>query len=127
MSTVEVTIGWTKQHELPPERRWSEYQPGDPQHTLTFTLDVYSGMSPEETTRAIAEDCFVATNHPVPQTLNDGAGLVYSLIKQAGYRGQEGGHYSLSVGDTVTVSEIMLACVADGWERVSGVASQVVT
>ena len=116
MSTIEITIGWTKSDMERGYSSFSGYQPGAAQHTETIEVETlpFEG-EPQKTVEAIAEAAFVATNSPYEVT--GLAAQIREAIAATGYRGQ-GAHYSLSVGDTVTVGEVMLACESFGWQRV---------
>lgn len=116
--TVEVTVGWTNSDM---ENGYSSfcdgYKPGAEQHTETFTLEVEEGMvTPER----VADMVFEATNNPYLTQPQGVLGQVFRAIKASGYTG-EGFHYSLSVGDTVTVDGVMYACQPTGWAVVEGV------
>lgn len=116
--TVEVRIGWTKNTDETRAEGYVSfhdgYQPGREQVTLDLVLqNVSVDMTPEH----IAEAAFIATNAPF---VGDPFGLpavIADMIGDAGYHGEDA-HYSLSVGDTVTVGEVMLACASLGWERI---------
>lgn len=116
MPTIEITIGWTKS-SLPEYSSFCDgYKPGAEQHTETIEVE-WSPKHPEPDWGAleVAEACFIATNSPYEVT--GLAAEIRSAIAATGYDGR-GAHYSLSVGDTVTVGEVMLACANFGWERV---------
>lgn len=117
---VEVTIGWTKS-DLPEYSSFADgYKPGAQQHTETIEVEVESFADPQHTVEAVAEAAFVATNSPY-----EVSGLpaqIREAITATGYNGR-GAHYSLSVGDTVTVGEVMMACESFGWKRVGRVSA----
>lgn len=118
---IEVTIGWTKS-SLPEYSSFCDgYKPGAEQHTETIEVEAPESL-PRNMTMAeyVAEQAFVATNAPYEVT--GLAAEIRSAIAATGYDGR-GAHYSLSVGDTVTVSEVMLACSNFGWERVQAQVS----
>ncbi len=119
MTTIDVTVGWTRSDMANGYSSFDGYRPGASQHTETFQVDMTgTNLHPTSWPEAIADACFYATNAPrlgYPQGLT---GLVCRAIDELGYDGR-GAHYSLSVGDTVTVGEIALACASFGWERVS--------
>jgi hypothetical protein len=115
---TEVTIGWTKHREGPLAELGyvpfsDQWRPGQPQHEITLWVDTY-GIKPEQ----VAEVVFTATNHPDPGQLVGPALLVHHGIVATGYRGEEA-HWSLSVGDTVTVDGTVWACAPFGWTEVS--------
>lgn len=116
---VEVVLGWSISD---PEAGYSSfsdgYRPGVKQQCVTVHVEVPHDADPAAAVEAIAEAAFAATNHPAPEALTGYARQIYDGVKASGYRGQ-GAHYSFSVGDTVTVNEVTLACASLGWERVS--------
>ena len=116
---VDVTIGWTRSD---PEAGYSSfsdgYRPGASQHRLTVRVAVPDDADVAAAVEAIAEAAFAATNHPAPETLTGYARQIYEGIAASGYIGREA-HYSLSVGDTVCVGEVTLACANTGWQRVT--------
>jgi hypothetical protein len=114
---VEMRIGWTKSR--PGYSSFMHgYVHGEEQHTEDITVDApdeYFEDSIENGVHRLAEAAFIATNAPfevdgVPKQIRD---AVYA----SGYTGEQA-HYSLSVGDTVTVGEVMLSCDHHGWLRV---------
>lgn len=116
---ITVTIGWTRSD---PDTGYSSftdgYRPGAAQHRLTVHVSVPDDADVAAAVEAIAEAAFTATNHPAPETLTGYARQIYDGITASGYHGREA-HYSLSVGDTVTVGEVTLACAPTGWQRVT--------
>lgn len=116
---VDVTIGWTRSD---PETGYSSfsdgYRPGASQHRLTLRVTVPDDADVAAAVEAIAEAAFAATNHPAPETLTGYARQIHEGIAASGYIGREA-HYSLSVGDTVSVGEVTLACAPTGWQRVT--------
>lgn len=119
MTTLEVTVGWTRSDETSGYCSFMGYKPGASQHTEVLEIEVAEDFGPiEGNMYALAEAAFVATNSEGP--LSPLAQSIRTALDATGYRGQ-GAHYSLSVGDTVTVGEVMLACASLGWERVTGV------
>lgn len=120
---VEVTIGWTISD---PESGYSSfsdgYRPGAKQHCLTVRVHVPDEVNDASVVETIADAAFTATNHPYPHTLRGIARQIHDGVTASNYRGSEA-HYSLSVGDTVTVSEVTLACARTGWQRVSYVGA----
>lgn len=115
---IDVTIGWTMSDRANGYSSFDGYQPGARQHTETITVDASSLdlTNPEAVVHQIAEAAFVATNAPFATGI---AAQVAEAIAATGYHGREAGHYSLSVGDTVTVNEVTVACARFGWERVT--------
>ena len=137
---IEVTIGWTMSDRANGYSSYDGYQPGARQHTETIEVEWTNtpevaddemlaaigatrgeaeALRIQRIVEALAEACFAATNHPFPRSLEGLPGQVYRAIEATGYRGEQAGHYSLSVGDTVTVNEATLACAPFGWERVT--------
>ena len=126
-TTIEITIGWTRSEVVNDQLVYSSfsdgYKPGASQHTETISVVLYGNGTTGLTAPAmtwegveqIAEAAFDATNNPDPT--NPLSVAIRDAIVATGYRGQ-GAHYSLSVGDTVTVGEVMLACEDLGWSRV---------
>jgi hypothetical protein len=119
--TVEVTIGWTKSDRSIGYSSFDGYRPGAKQHTETIRVEFSEqemkdyGNEPFE--NYVAEWVFEATNNPSAHG-NRIAYRFQQAIEATGYRG-EGAHYSLSVGDTVTVGGVMVACDRWGWKKVS--------
>lgn len=113
---VEVTIGWTKS-AMPEYSSFSDgYRHGAEQHVETVEVEVHENLSLNyNAVLGIAEAAFMATNAPYEVT--GMAGEIREAIAAAGYRGQ-GAHYSLSVGDTVMVGEVMVSCEPTGWKQV---------
>lgn len=109
---IEVTIGWTTS-----EGHFWGFEPGMDQVTRTFPLDMTgTNLAPAHWPEAIADAVFYATNAPRMSYPDGLTGTVCRAIDALDYHG-EGAHYSLSVGDTVTVGEITLACDDVGWKR----------
>lgn len=123
---IEITIGWTRSEVVDGKLIYSSfgdgYRPGASQHTETITIrrDGPPASPTLELVEHIAEAVFAATNDPGmrPDAYGNLAQRIRHAIDATGYRGQ-GAHYSLSVGDTVTVNEVMLACEGSGWRRVT--------
>lgn len=107
-----VTIGWTKSDPETGYSSFSGYQPGAQQ--VTKTIEVETEVSDEW----LAEACFAATNSPYVEQETGLANEIFKAIKATGYRG-EGAHYSLSVGDTVTIDGVMYAVEGMGFAKVS--------
>lgn len=117
---VEVTIGWTKS-KMPEYSSFADgYRPGAEQHTETIVVETEPFEDPQHTVEAIAEAAFVATNSPYE--VSGLASQIREGIEATGYNGR-GAHYSLSVGDTVTVGEVTVACESFGWKRVGMVSA----
>ena len=113
MDTVEITIGWTINSHFQP------FVPGSPQHRVTIEVEDTDGdfaQSPVVAAEVWREACFEATNAPFA---TGRAAKIADAIAAAGYHGHEAGHYSLSVGDTVTIGEVTFACDRFGWSIVS--------
>lgn len=134
---VDVTIGWTMSDRANGYSSFDGYRPGARQHTETINVewtnapevaddDMLAAIGAtradaealriQRVVEALAEACFEATNAPFATGL---AAQIAEKIAATGYRGEQAGHYSLSVGDTVTVNEVTLACARFGWERVT--------
>ena len=114
--TKTVSIGWTTADRTRfPDYMpfWDTYRPGLPQHVETVTIEVPKGWD----ARRIAEAAYTATNHPEPTTLGGPARAIYERLRANGYHGRQA-HWSLSVGDTVTVDDVRLGCARIGWEEV---------
>lgn len=119
---VEVTIGWTQSDRENGYSSFDGYKPGAKQHTETVTVEIPETASAEEVdwaTLRLAEAAFEATNSPFPLTPGSPAAQIQSALQARGFNGSQSGHYSLSVGDTVTFGEVTLACASFGWERVT--------
>lgn len=113
-----VTVGWTintKDREYVSfADGWKE---GAPQHAVTFRIVSDEIWSPQE----VAEKVFVATNAP---GLREGSleAEILARIVASGWNGDLHdddlyGHFSLSVGDTVTVNGTRFACASFGWDQ----------
>lgn len=108
---MQIIIGWTKSDmDAGYSSFMHGYRPGAEQHVETIDVEPDREMDPSE----VAEAVFVATNSPF---VTGFPARIAGGIEAAGYHG-EGAHYSLSVGDTVTVGGMMLACAGTGWEIV---------
>lgn len=114
MTTSNIIMGWTKSDQTDETYRplMDGYRVGADQHELELTI-VTSGATTDE----ILEAAFAATN--APGHLAGLSGLIQGRIAQAGYRGAEAGHYSLSVGDTVTLNGVRYAVERMGWTKVA--------
>lgn len=131
MTDIDITIGWTRSEVVDGHLVYSSfgegYRPGASQHTedIALRFDGPDGILDLDglldLVTGIAEAAFMATNHPEPQRLDRSsvAGQIFATLDARGFDGRASGHYSLSVGDTVTVGEVMLACASLGWERVA--------
>lgn len=86
------------------------WKPGAAQHVLTLTVDLPAHLEAHQ----VADLVFYASNAP-DLSGDHWAGAIRAAIDATGYRGEEAGHFSLSVGDTVTVDGIALACRSAGW------------
>lgn len=110
---VPITIGWTRSDMAKGYSSFSGYRHGAEQHTETIEIDLPTDVTPEQ----VGEYVFDATNNPfVPA--NSVAGQIAAAIEATGYHGREA-HYSLSIGDTVTLGEVTVACDSFGWKRIS--------
>lgn len=118
--TYRLTIGWTiHAHRkdgslidtsyMPFSDPW---RPGQPQHEVTILVEVPGGLA-EDT---LVEAVFRATNDPdQPRADDDLASAILTAIQATGYTGREA-HWSLSVGDTVTVDDRRVwSCRKFGW------------
>ncbi|MGZ0147122.1 hypothetical protein ACXJJ3_08630 [Kribbella sp. WER1] len=111
-----ITIGWTiSNREAGYVAFMDGYQPFAKQYTETITVELPVNVVGHQ----VAELVFIATNAPAvdPGTPEE---AVQEAIYATGYRGEQAAHFSLSVGDTVTVDDVMWACKAASWEKVSG-------
>lgn len=107
-----VTIGWTRSDPTIGYSSFSDgYRPSAQQHTET--LDLNTELDPS----LIAEAVYHATNAP-EEVIEPGsvADHIAKVLENRGFDGSQSGHYSLSVGDTVTVDGMVLACARSGWE-----------
>jgi hypothetical protein len=108
-----VTVGWTK-HEarLGDDGHvpfWDVWKPGRPQHEETVTVALPAELSGQQ----VADAVFHATNAPeVREGTPEHA--ILAALKHTGYEGREA-HWSLSVGDTVTVDGVIWAVDRFGW------------
>ena len=115
---IDVTIGWTMSDRANGYSSFDGYRPGARQHTETISIDWDLDLNIAHAPEHIAEACFEVTN--APYVIETGiAGQITEALAATGYHGEQAGHYSLSVGDTVTVGEVTLACDRFGWKRVS--------
>jgi hypothetical protein len=133
MYTTTITIGWTIHAPAPGSQghRYADesytpfrdaWTPGQPQHVETITLELPDVLDHPVAITAtdLAEAVFEATNAP---EVREGslAGLVQAAIQATGYTGREA-HWSLSVGDTVTVDGDIFACDMSGWRLVGRIS-----
>jgi hypothetical protein len=112
-----VTIGWT-------QYGFDGWEPGLRQHVEDIFIDIETAQPTSLLVETIVEAVFIATNHPEPESLRGMSGAVYRAIRDTGYRGEQAGHYSISVGDTVTIGETTWACERFGWKIVIPGAAQ---
>lgn len=116
MRGVRVTIGWTRSDMENGYSSFSDgYRRGASQHVETVSVEV-----PEDwDVPRIAEAVFEATNSPAVEP-GDGSvpGAILAAILREGYRGKQA-HFSLSVGDTVTVADTMVEVKRFGVEVVN--------
>lgn len=113
MSDTTIIIGWTRSDMANGYSSFDGYRVGASQHTEAITVDVPENMG----TLTIADAVFTATNVP-DLIMRDGLSyVIQQAIRATGYTGREA-HYSLSVGDTVTVRGESLACESLGWKTV---------
>jgi hypothetical protein len=109
-----VTVGWTKS-DMPEYSSFADgYRQGAEQHVEELEADGLEGLTLE----TIAEYVFLATNSPHDYSSDHPVTAIRAALEQTGYRG-EGAHYSLSVGDTVTVDGRTLECGSWGWKPVT--------
>lgn len=88
------------------------YRPGAEQHVISVEVDLPVGLDPYR----IAELCFYATNAPEIDK-DSSEQRIRDAIVDTGYTGREA-HWSISVGDTVRVGDVLLACESVSWTRV---------
>lgn len=107
-----ITIGWTRSDPDTGYSSFSDgYRRGAQQHTET--LEINTELDPSE----IAEAAYHATNAPEGFVESGSvADHIAKVLENRGFDGSQSGHYSLSVGDTVTVDGYMMACARTGWE-----------
>ncbi|MFF1820417.1 hypothetical protein ACFVWG_24135 [Kribbella sp. NPDC058245] len=110
-----VEIGWTLSDR---ENGYVSYmdgwRAGAAQHAVSIEVDLPPDLPPYK----VADLVFLATNAPDLEGHPDAAKIL-AAVQATGYRGVEGGHFSLSVGDTVTVDGMRLACEDVRWKDVS--------
>ena len=137
---TQVRIGWTKHDERDAEgyptfkgQRYGAffdpYQPGQAQHTEDIEVDFnVGGVDLALDGQQVAVIVYDASNRlgafgpPSPTGDESVSAKVQRAIHATGYTGREA-HFSLSIGDTVTVhpdtsDEITYACTREGWEIV---------
>jgi hypothetical protein len=116
-----ITIGWTKSDRASGYSSFDGYRPGAEQHTETIEVDVpATGRWDAE---RLADHVYEAMNAPAsPSVFGSVPEQIREAIAATGYRG-EGAHYTFSVGDTVTVDGVTVACGRVGWQRVELVAA----
>lgn len=111
-----IKIGWTKSDMDNGYSSYDGWRSGAEQHTETIEVDVpdreHDGLTVEMSPEHIAEYVFEATNSPYPILL---AASIFGAIQRTGYRGEQA-HFSLSVGDTVTVDGVTLAVERTGFK-----------
>ena len=113
---MKLTIGWTRSDMANGYSSFDGYRPGASQHVIELEISVDDRMRLRGDL-AICEAAFTALNAPGLQPRDGLAYQIEQAVRATGYRG-EGAHYSLSVGDTVTVDGRMYACDASGWSVV---------
>lgn len=114
-----ITIGWTRSNMQEGYSSFSDgFKVGASQHSET--LEINTDLDASE----IAEAAFRATNAPeglvAPESV---AGHIATVLAKRGFDGSQSGHYSLSMGDTVTVDDQVLECASLGWKVVKGVVT----
>jgi hypothetical protein len=111
-----LTIGWTMSDRATGYSSFSDgYRPGAQQHTETVTVEAPADWSLAQ----LAEAVYVATNAPDASMMSGVALAINAAIDDNGYYGREAGHYSLSVGDTVTLDGDTVAVDRLGWKPVT--------
>lgn len=96
---VLVTVGWTRpDREAGYSAFLDGWRPGADQHTETLTFLVPADYSDLD----VVEALFVATNDPDTPAAGTVPAGVRAALDATGYNGA-GAHYSLSVGDTVSI------------------------
>jgi len=108
---TKIVVGWTisdRDHGY--VSYMDGWRAGQPQHELSIEVAVPPSLAPHQ----VADLVFIATNAPDVES-HPYAAKILEAIVATGYRGEEAGHFSLSVGDTVTVDGIKLACQASNW------------
>lgn len=113
-----VTIGWTKSDRENGYSSFDGYRPGAEQHTEYLAIQITTSTRIDSAADAICNAAFTALNDPFPSMLTGVARQIWEKVHATGYRG-EGAHYSLSVGDTVTVDNVMFACEPTGWKQIT--------
>lgn len=148
MSTFTVTVGWTDDPSCC--SYFEGYRPGARQHVETLQVQWDNPpkiAAPDDilalaggdaglatllradaerraglrTVETLAEAVYEATNDPFASNRHGLTGQVYRAVRATGYDGR-GAHYSLSVGDTVTVTgegfpAIAVELTRDGWAK----------
>lgn len=108
---TKILVGYTKRDPISGYVGFADgWEPGRAQHVLTITVDLPPGLEAHR----VADLVFYATNSPDLDS-DQWAGMIREAIDATGYTGEEAEHFSLSVGDTVTVDGIQLAARAAGW------------
>jgi hypothetical protein len=116
MSVVQVTIGSTKREQPnhPNYRVFEPYEVGLAQHFVNVTFVSKFSGDPER----VADQVYEAMNNPSP---TGKVAEILALVQETGFNGSQSGHFSLSVGDTVTVDGRVFACDRYGWKEVGQV------
>lgn len=126
MTDIDVTIGWNTARDAEGRNLgWARgWMPGDTMHTEELTLEAPGTARPAiDFLEVVCEAAFDATNNPAPtESLTPFGRQIREALAARGFDGSQSGHYSLSVGDTVTVAEVMFECRAFGWKRVEAMA-----
>jgi hypothetical protein len=106
---MRIVIGFT-QSALPEYSSFDGYREGAEQKVITIDVDE-TAMDIEH----VAEQCYLATNYPEPETLTGMAHEIFHAI----YFPHPAYVRSLSVGDTVELPERgeRVSCEAAGWQR----------
>ena len=110
----DVTVGWTKSDSDTGYSSFADgYKPDAEQWVEVLEVEGLEGLTLE----TIAEYVFIATNSPHEYLDEHPVTKVRAALERTGYRGYQA-HYSLSVGDTVTVDGETIECGAWGWKPV---------
>lgn len=124
MRTLTIQLGFTHSDRASDYIPMMDgYRPGAAQTVIQTGdvqlpgLDPAAPLSADDVT-AVAEACFTAMNAPEDLPVSDTVSLVRDAIAARLASGRDTGVHSLSVGDTVTVDGITLACAKKGWSVV---------
>lgn len=121
--TIDIVVGYQDIDDQTPmarATRWTEDYTGrrdDWTYTITVDAEMAADFLVEDGVAHLADQVFQADNAPYVFDEDSAAGMIQAAMNAA-YTERQGGHHSLSVGDTVRVGEVTVVCASTGWVRV---------